>query len=194
MIRRNYRDLVGASSDRKSRQAFPRHWHACQCQWQRGSRHAFRPIFYPLSFCRSCLTIYLVFQTSYVITLARTWAERGRSQPPGISGVLIDISVRAFSARRSAAARIKVDKGRKDLVESQPSRLWNEILTKKFFELKSLYLSAGKQLYHFIVTIVPITLQIVHARDTFKRILIKVGQYIFSLSSVLICSVHLNEF
>lgn len=141
MIRRNYRDLVGASSDRKWRQAFPRHWHACQCQWQRGSRHAFRPIFYPLSFCRSCLTIYLVFQTSYVITLARTWAERGRSQPPGISGVLIDISVRAFSARRSAAARIKVDKGRKDLVESQPSRLWNEILTKKFFELKSLYLS-----------------------------------------------------
>ena len=54
--------------------------------------------------------------------------EEGHNLPCWITGVLIDISVRAFSARRSAAVRIKVDRGRKDLVVNKSTRLWNEIL------------------------------------------------------------------
>lgn len=104
VIRRNYRDLVRTSSEMKSRQAVLAALTRLSMPMAASvPRHAFRPILYP--FHRSCPAIYLVFQTSYVITLARTWAERGRSQPPWISGVLIDVSVRAFPAWRSAAAR-----------------------------------------------------------------------------------------
>lgn len=103
VIQRNYRDLVRTSSEMKSRQAVLAALTRLSMPMAASvPRHAFRPILYPLH--RSCPAIYLVFQTSYVITLARTWAERGRSQPPWISGVLIDVSVRAFPAW-SATAR-----------------------------------------------------------------------------------------
>lgn len=124
VIQRNYRDLVRTSSEMKSRQAVLAALTRLSMPMAASvPRHAFRPILYPLH--RSCPAIYLVFQTSYVITLARTWAERGRSQPPWISGVLIDVSVRAFPVW-SATAREDQSRcgGRKDFVEHR-LRLWN---------------------------------------------------------------------
>lgn len=137
VIQRNYRDLVRTSSEMKSRQAVLAALTRLSMPMAASiPRHAFRPILYPLH--RSCPAIYLVFQTSYVITLARTWAERGRSQPPWISGVLIDVSVRAFPVW-SATAREDQSRcgGRKDFVEHR-LRLWNfvEIYIYKYFEFK----------------------------------------------------------